>query len=274
MPTDIETFKWNNNQNNDVGDFLKVNFGGFVPLSTVDWRGRSVCTVFLRGCPVRCHYCHNKEIQTGNDLRDIEEIADLIHSSRMLVSGVIFSGGEPTMQREALLRLAGEAKRMGLKVGVQTNGVYPETIRALIDAVLVDKVSLDIKARWEHYHNLLRVGTEVTEKVKESLAICREAYLGGRLAEFEVVNTLFPGREDDVQYIAREAEGVDFVLQQGVEGSIPPLTFDDMKKVADKIRRRVKIRTREDGEVEYENNRITIAESIVLTDIMQARRRI
>jgi pyruvate formate lyase activating enzyme len=254
--------------------FLKVNFGGFVPLSTVDWRGRSVCTVFLRGCPVHCHYCHNKEIQTGNDLRDIEEIAELIRSSRMLVSGVIFSGGEPTMQKEALLELAGRAKQMGLKVGVQTNGVFPETIRALIDARLVDKISLDIKARWEHYHNLLRVEAEVTEKVKESLAICREAYLGGVLAEFEVVNTLFPGREDDVQYIAREAEGVDFVLQQGVEGSIPPLTFDDMKKVADKIRRRVKIRTREDGEVVYENNQIIIAESIVLTDIMQARRRV
>jgi pyruvate formate lyase activating enzyme len=251
---------------------LKVNFGGFVPLSTVDWRGRAVCTVFLRGCPVRCHYCHNKAIQGGEDFRDSDEIIDMIRSSRLVVSGVIFSGGEPTMQKDALLELASNTKDMGLVVGVQTNGVFPGTLRALIDLQLVDKVSLDIKARWEHYHNLLKVKPEVTEKVKESLAICRKAYFNGIIHEFEVVNTLFRGREDDIQYIAKEAEGVDFVLQQGVEGSIPPLTFDEMKTIADKLRRPVKIRTREDGEVFYENNRIIIADSIILTDIMQARR--
>jgi pyruvate formate lyase activating enzyme len=216
--------------------FLKVNFGGFVPLSTVDWRGRSVCTVFLRGCPVRCHYCHNREIQTGSDQREVDEIVDLIRSSRLAVSGVIFSGGEPTMQKEALLALAAASKQLGLKVGIQTNGVFPETLEALLDAGLLDKVCLDIKARWEHYHNLLKVKPEVTEKVKQSLAICKEAFFDGRLEEFEVVNTL-------------------------------------LKRIADKIRRRVKIRTREDGEVVYENNQIIVAESIVLTDIMQARRR-
>lgn len=176
------------------------------------------------------------------------------------------------MQKDALLELASNTKDMGLVVGVQTNGVFPGTLRALIDLQLVDKVSLDIKARWEHYHNLLKVKPEVTEKVKESLAICRKAYFNGIIHEFEVVNTLFRGREDDIQYIAKEAEGVDFVLQQGVEGSIPPLTFDEMKTIADKLRRPVKIRTREDGEVFYENNRIIIADSIILTDIMQARR--
>ncbi|HET6580251.1 MAG TPA: ribonucleoside-triphosphate reductase activating protein, partial [Methanoregula sp.] len=31
-----------------------MNFGGFIPLSTIDWRGRAVCTVFFRGCPIRC----------------------------------------------------------------------------------------------------------------------------------------------------------------------------------------------------------------------------
>ena len=249
-----------------------MNFGGFVPLSTVDWPGRAVCTVFLRGCPVRCHYCHNRALQTGEDRRSIEEVTSLIRSSRLLVSGVVFSGGEPTMQKEALCALAKAARKMDLRVGVQTNGVFPETLELLIREGIVDKVSLDIKARWEHYHNLLKVRPAVTAKVKQSLALCKEAYRDGRLEEFEVVNTLFRGRENDVQYIAQEAEGVDFVIQQGVEGDIPPLSFDELKQIADKIGRRVRIRTREDGEVVYEKNRIIIAESIVLTDIMQARR--
>jgi pyruvate formate lyase activating enzyme len=261
--------------NRDViraGDFLKVNFGGFVPLSTVDWPGRAVCTVFFRGCPVRCHYCHNASIQTGEDMRDAGEVVELIRSSRVVISGVIFSGGEATMQKLPLLELARASKAMGLMVGVQTNGVFPATLHALIDEGVVDRVALDIKARWEHYHNLLKVKPEVVERVKESLALCKDAFMNGTLPEFEVVTTIFPGKEDDVQYIAREAEGVDFVLQQGVEGSIPPLTFEDLKLIADKIGRGVKIRTREDGEVSYKNNQITIADSIVLTDIMQARR--
>jgi len=207
-------------------------------------------------------------------MREIDEIVELIHSSCLAASGVIFSGGEPTMQKDALLALAKESKAMGLLVGVQTNGVFPETLQALLDAGLLDKVCLDIKARWEHYHNLLRVSPAVTEKVKESLALCKEAYLDGRLIEFEVVNTLFRGCEDDVQYIAREAEGVDFVIQQGVEGEIPPLTFDEIRVIADRLHRRVKIRTREDGEVIYENNQIIIAESIVLSDIKDARRKV
>jgi pyruvate formate lyase activating enzyme len=176
------------------------------------------------------------------------------------------------MQKQPLLELARASKGMGLAVGVQTNGVFPATLRALIEEGLVDRIALDIKARWEHYHNLLKVKPEVVDRVRESLALCKEAFAKGDLPEFEVVTTIFPGKEDDVQYIAREAEGVDFVLQQGVEGSIPPLTFEQLKQIADKIGRSVKIRTREDGEVSYENNRIIIADSIVLTDIMQARR--
>ncbi|MDE4907488.1 anaerobic ribonucleoside-triphosphate reductase activating protein [Methanogenium marinum] len=252
---------------------MNVNYGGFVPISTVDWRGRSVCTVFLRGCPVHCHYCHNPNIQTGSDLRPVDEILDLIRSSRMLISGVIFSGGEPTMQKDALIALAEGCRAMGLKVGVQTNGVFPDTLEALIERSLIDLVHLDIKTRWEHYPKLLKVKPEVTIKVQRSLALCREAYLAGTLSEFQAVVTLFPGREDDVAYISREVPDVDFVLNQGVSGDITPLSFNELKGLADKIQRPVRIRTRDDGEVTYKNGQIIIADSFVLTDILQARRK-
>ena len=255
------------------GGLLNINFGGFVPISTVDWRGRSVCTVFLRGCPVHCHYCHNTELQGGVDLRSSEEILDLIHSSRMLISGVIFSGGEPTMQKDALIALAEGCRAMGLRVGVQTNGVFPETLEALLSRSLIDLVHLDIKTRWEHYPKLLKVKPEVTAKVQRSLAICREAYQAGTLSEFQVVVTLFPGREGDVAYISREVPDGDFVLNQGVSGDITPLSFHELKALADKLQRPVRIRTREDGEVAYNNGQIIIADSMVLTDILQARRK-
>jgi len=219
----------------------------------VDWRGRAVCTVFLRGCPVRCSYCHNRSIQDGEDRRELDEVVALIRSSRILVSGVVFSGGEPTMQPEPLKALAEASRGMGLLVGIQTNGVFPRVLSGLIAERLVDRVALDIKARWERYDNLLR--ERYSGPVKESLAICRDARLRGELPEFEVVVTLFRGYEDEVPYIAKVAEGVDLVLQQGLDGGVKPLTADELRRVADRVGRVVKIRTREEGEVVYAGDR-------------------
>ncbi|MBP5475887.1 MAG: ribonucleoside-triphosphate reductase activating protein, partial [Methanomicrobium sp.] len=58
----------------------------------------------------------------------------------------------------------------------------------------------------------------------------------------------------------------------GVFGKIQPLSFDELKAAADRINRSVLIRTREDGEVVYDRNRITIADTMVVNDISQARR--
>ena len=251
---------------------MDVNFGGFVPLSTVDWRGRSVCTVFLRGCPVHCFYCHNREIQNGTDWRTTDEILGLIQKSALMVSGVIFSGGEPTMQKEPLVTMARGVKKMGLLVGIQTNGAFPETAKALLDENLLDLVHLDIKTRWEQYPRLLKVKQPVVDNIRTSLALYKEAYFDGRLPSFEIVVTLFRGHEEDVPYIAEEAEGIDLVLQQGVYGEIEPLSFDALKDLAADLGRPVRIRTREDGEVTYDKNRIIVADSMVLTDIRQLRR--
>ncbi|MDD1682068.1 MAG: anaerobic ribonucleoside-triphosphate reductase activating protein [Methanoregula sp.] len=219
----------------------------------MDWRGRSACTVFFRGCPVRCTYCQNSTILTGKDERDLDEITDMIKGSLLAISGVVFSGGEPTMQKDALIALAKAAKGMGLAVGVQTNGVFPETLDALIKERLVDRVALDIKARWARYNNLLK-GNYVKD-VQKSLALCREAHESGQLAEFEVVITLFRGYDDEVSIIAGEVGNTDLVLQQGVTEKVNPFSEDEMKKIADTLARSVRIRTREGGEIVYESDR-------------------
>jgi pyruvate formate lyase activating enzyme len=232
---------------------LRVNFGGFVPLSTVDWYGIATCTVFLRGCPVRCTYCHNQDLQEGEDWREVDEVLEMIRSSRMLVSGVVFSGGEPTMQKEALLLLAAGSKKMGLKVGVQTNGVFPETLQELIGQGVVDRIALDIKARWERYDNLLK--KKFSRQVQQSLSLCRGAFEDGSLREFEVVITLFRGYEDEVKYIARGLPDGILVLQQGVVASVPPLQEHELRSIADALGMKVKIRTRGEGEMVYDGSR-------------------
>jgi pyruvate formate lyase activating enzyme len=255
-----------------------VNFGGFVPLSTVDWRGRAVCTVFLRGCPLRCSYCQNEAIQKGEDYRDISEVIDMIRTSAPYISSVMFSGGEPAAQKEALITLAKSAKEMDLAVGLQTSGLFSETIGTLIHQRLVDKIAIDYKTRWEEPGvwepecALLRGKYE--KNIRESIALCKNATKEGILSEFEIVITVFNENEKYIKKISDETLDVSLVLQQG-EYKIPmmpddivnmteyiarkqslmqqytPMTRADIQKIAEKLKRDVRIRTREIGEITY-----------------------
>jgi pyruvate formate lyase activating enzyme len=255
-----------------------VNFGGFVSLSTVDWRGRAVCAVFLRGCPLRCSYCQNEAIQSGEDLRDIDEIAGMIRTSAPYISGVMFSGGEPAAQKNALVALAKRAKEMGLAVGLQTSGLFSETIETLISQKLIDKIAIDYKTRWEEPGiwepecALLREKYE--RNIRKSIGACKKAADAGILHEFEVVITMFKENEKYIRKISDETRDVSLVLQQG-EYKIPmmpenvvnmteyisrkqslmqqytPMTLDDIRRIAGELKRDVRIRTRETGETDY-----------------------
>jgi pyruvate formate lyase activating enzyme len=257
-----------------------MNFGGFIPLSTIDWRGRSVCTVFFRGCPIRCSYCQNEGILRGEDYRDLEEIKEMIKASSPYVSGVMFSGGEPTMQQEALVELARYSKGISLDVGIQTNGVFPDTLRQLIEERLVDKVALDYKSFFEGFSGEQDKsgfnGKNYERNVRKSINICRNAYARNALTDFEVVITIFYENAEYIEKISDFIEKIPLVLQQGehkilrlqtppsdmTEGEyrekkrklqehFHPLTFNEIKRIADKLGRKVRIRTREVGEILY-----------------------
>jgi pyruvate formate lyase activating enzyme len=255
-----------------------------VSLSTVDWRGRSACTVFLRGCPLRCSYCQNEAIQTGTDLREIGEIKAMIKTSSPFISGVVFSGGEPTLQKEALLELARYAKKLHLSVGIQTNGQFPATLEALITEKLADRIAIDYKTRWEGFSSMAGVrapaaGENYQNTIKKSIAICKKALREQELSEFEIVITVFYENEEYIKEIAAQIGTIPLVLQQGehkigapdgtasdishgeyiskrrcLQELHPPLTLAEIRKIADELGRTVRIRTREIGEITYESD--------------------
>jgi pyruvate formate lyase activating enzyme len=218
----------------------------------------------------------------------MSEVIQKIDDALLLVSGVIFSGGEPTMQGDALIALARAAKERGLLVGLQTNGYFPDVISRLIEERLVDRIALDFKTRWEGYSRRMEGYGGTTKEdyslqAQRSVRICEQAWREGRLPEFEIVLTLFWDNETEVLTIAETLPRVPVVLQQGIrkrfwkewehsrhaegtpclseaqrKGERPPLSYDELAKIGGKISklgRTIKIRTTDTGEVVYESDR-------------------
>lgn len=122
---------------------MMVNYGGS-QLSCSDSSNSSLI-IFLRGCPYNCYYCHNKELQDGEHLIDIEEIKQKILESLSLISEVILSGGEPGLQILAVKELAKFSKELNLKVGIETSGYNSRKFLNLLKENLIDEIFLDIK---------------------------------------------------------------------------------------------------------------------------------
>lgn len=99
---------------------MQFNFAGVESLSTVDYPEHAAITIFFRGCGKRCKWCHNKEYLNGDTPVDIDVVLDLLDEASGFVSAVVLSGGEPLLQIEAVLEIAGYAQSIGLKVGIHT----------------------------------------------------------------------------------------------------------------------------------------------------------
>lgn len=106
--------------------------------------------VFLQGCPFRCLYCANPDTIDPigeSKLTDPDYIYDQVVSMKAFFGrrgGVTFSGGEPTVQAEALVPLCQRLKEAGFHICIDSNGtVWNEHVEALFRTV--DLVLLDVK---------------------------------------------------------------------------------------------------------------------------------
>ncbi|HDD52577.1 MAG TPA: anaerobic ribonucleoside-triphosphate reductase activating protein [Thermosulfidibacter takaii] len=219
---------------------------GFQGVSLLDFPGRVASLIFLGGCTCRCPFCHNPSLvlprllSLGDELPISQVMSDVARRMK-LITGVVISGGEPTLQEDLLLELLKEAKALGLATKLDTNGFRPRVLEKVLDEGLVDVVAMDIKTSPLRYP--VATGGRDFGPVAESLEI-----LKNKASHCILRTTLVPGVVDleDMEEIASLAQGASeyhlqpfssrVTLDPQYEGmsAYPPHVMEEMARVLEK----------------------------------------
>ncbi len=156
-----------------VREATRLKAGGFVPFTATDYPGHLAAVIFVQGCPWRCGYCHNPHLQerTPDSPLDWEAILNVLRRRSGMLDGVVFSGGEPTMD-PALGEAMRVIRQLGFKIGLHTGGTHPRRLREVLP--WVDWVGLDVKAGFQDYDAITRVANS-GDAARESLKILLDA---------------------------------------------------------------------------------------------------
>ncbi|MDD6328905.1 MAG: pyruvate formate-lyase-activating protein [Eubacteriales bacterium] len=111
--------------------------------------------VFVKGCPMRCQYCHNPDTweMAGGTKMTVEEILDDYDRYRPFLKdgGLTVTGGEPLVQIDFLIELFEQAKKRDIHTCLDTSGImfrrdnpiiYEKYLRLM---KVTDLIMLDIK---------------------------------------------------------------------------------------------------------------------------------
>lgn len=210
-----------------------MRIAGLQKLTLLDFPGHTAATVFLSGCNFRCPFCHNAELVIGdtaaattpkpisrperlnsseppiaaqqNSLSNIstDDFFAFLEKRRGLLDGVCVTGGEPLLQPD-LPDFCARIKQKGFAVKLDTNGSFPERLRKLMEAELVDYVAMDIKNTRERYGETAGVTGIDLAPVQDSI----DLLMGGHLPyEFRTTVVRELHSPNDLLAIAHWIEG-------------------------------------------------------------------
>lgn len=157
-------------------DWKKGKFG-LQKMTLLDYPGRVACTIFTTGCNFRCPFCHNGSLVKGTaDLLDGEEIFEFLRKRAGILEGICLTGGEPLLHK-GVLSLMEEARKLGYRVKLDTNGYLPELLEGVLKEGLADYVAMDIKNSPEKYAVTANVPDLDIGKIEESIALLKSSSL-------------------------------------------------------------------------------------------------
>ena len=128
-----------------------MKFGGLNKLTLLDYPEKVACTLFTVGCNLRCPFCHNAGLVTGQEQEIVqEEIFNFLQKRKSVLEGVCLTGGEPLIQ-QGITEFLTQVKGLGYKVKLDTNGAFPDKLKRLVELGLVDYVAMEVKNSLEQY---------------------------------------------------------------------------------------------------------------------------
>lgn len=144
---------------------------GIQKLSLVDYPETPSFVIFLGGCNMRCPFCHNKSIvDKTNEEYKIDHVLNLINDRKKFVSGIVVTGGEPTIYGNKLIELLKQLKKSNLKIKLDTNGTNPKLIQSIIDLDLINYIAMDLKNTFAKYNETS--GTNINiDDINQSIQI-------------------------------------------------------------------------------------------------------
>lgn len=188
-----------------------MNIGGLQKTSLLDYPDTISAIIWTIGCNFKCPFCYNTNLVEGKvGLVHEEEILSFLKMRKGMLEGLAITGGEPLLQKD-IVEFAEKVKKLGYLIKIDTNGMYPEKLKELIDKKLVDYIAMDIKAPKKKYNQLSGVKTNIS-KIEKSIEIIKKY-----APDYEFRTTFVPDllEKKDIINIAKWLEGSkQFYLQQ------------------------------------------------------------
>ncbi len=145
---------------------------------------KKTIVVNFYGCNFNCPFCFNGIFHEfkSDMITDLREIKQEINRIYFNAQTILFTGGEPTLQRIILNQLLRFSKGLELETAVYTNGSKPHVIEDMINQNLVDVIILDLKAPLEKNKfeqtakasNFFITSEQIINNVKKSIDILRD----------------------------------------------------------------------------------------------------
>lgn len=208
---------------------------GFDKVTLLNYPGLVACTIFTKGCNLKCPFCHNSSLISGNDdtYIDEDEIFKYLNKRKNIIEGVCISGGEPLLQKD-IKEFIRKIKSLGLKVKLDTNGTNPDLILSLINDNLLDYIAMDIKNIKSKYE--LTGGAKVKiENILKSINIIENSGI-----DYEFRTTIIKEFHtlSDIDYISKKLDKKskyyiqNFVKSDAVlDKNLHSFTSDELKEM-------------------------------------------
>ncbi len=206
--------------------------GGLQKVTLIDYPKKIGATIFVQGCPFRCHYCHNSELVLPELFKSPiseNDVLDFLKNKVGKLEGVVISGGEPTCQAD-LLTFIKKIKEMGFLVKLDTSGINPEVLSKLIKQKLIDYIAMDLKAPLKKYFSAVGKDIDI-KKIKKSIRLILKSSLPHefRTTLLEELHSI-----EDVAEMAKLIKGADvYILQKFVSTSTLNPSFKSKKSPAE-----------------------------------------